>query len=227
MKAQVILTIFLMLVITGNVLAGRTAGITLKDKVYVDEGKVFLGQIARIETRDKSLSKKIGSIYIARTPPPGHYVRLSKKMLKVKIQNAGLSNDEFRLNMSPTVRVYSRETLKLEKKKNEEKEKKTAKKTVKTTARANVKQTEKNKRGSHTRQNTQNRTQHSKRKDEVKIRRGDPLKIYFVKKNLVIKMTGTAAEAGIPGKRIRVYLNNKRKIFRAVLQDESTAVIEL
>ncbi|MCD4786552.1 MAG: flagella basal body P-ring formation protein FlgA [Candidatus Eremiobacteraeota bacterium] len=220
MKARILFTICLIFLTVGNAFAGNRAGITLKEKVYVGKGKVFLGQIADVSTDNKSLSKRINDIYIARTPPPGCYVRVSKRMLKVKILNAGLSNDEFKLNMSPTVKVYSRESLELEKKKREKKAEK-------------VKNRPEKPRRKTVRKESQSQKKHqknSKRPEEEnkkKVRRGDPLKVFFVKKNLVIKLTGTAAETGKTGERIRVYVGKDKKVFRAVLQDESTALIEL
>lgn len=222
MKARIIFTICLIFLTIGNAFAGKIARITLKEKVYVGEGKVFLGQIADVTTDNKSLSKKINGIYIARTPPPGQYVRLSKRMLKVKIFNAGLSGDDFKLNMSPTVRVYSRESLELEKK---QREKKVKNKQTKARRKSAKRKTVRKESQSH--KNTQINSLQPEEKKGIKIRRGDPLKVFFVKKNLVIKLTGTAAETGKPGDRIRVYVGKDKKVFRAVLQDESTALIEL
>jgi len=67
----------------------------------------------------------------------------------------------------------------------------------------------------------------NKRSKRVRVRRGDPLKLRFVRKNLLIVVPGVAAESGYTGDRIRVFVEKKRKIFNAVLESGSTALVEL
>jgi hypothetical protein len=64
---------------------------------------------------------------------------------------------------------------------------------------------------------------------EINIKRGDALRIQFVRKNMVIESAGTAAESGSPGDNIRVTVNNNntRKTFSARLIDGQTAVVEM
>jgi hypothetical protein len=61
----------------------------------------------------------------------------------------------------------------------------------------------------------------------VRIRRGDALRIQFVRKNMVIEAAGTAAEAASPGSSIRVTVNSTKKTFNARLIDSQSAVVDM
>jgi hypothetical protein len=63
--------------------------------------------------------------------------------------------------------------------------------------------------------------------NEITVKRGDTLKVQFIRKNMVVEVEGTAAEQGSPGDNIRVTVNSTRKTFNARLRDGQTAVIEM
>lgn len=73
--------------------------------VHVNGDRVFLGDIAEI-TGPKDTVEKLKGVFIARSPRPGQYVRVSRNTVKYKINQTGCDPTKVNLDFPATLNIY-------------------------------------------------------------------------------------------------------------------------
>ena len=88
-----------------EVSANSPVTIKAEPQVRITAEKITLGDVAEIRGDEQSV-EKIKSIYVARSPKPGMYVRLSRKSIIFKLKRAGFDTSTMNLILPPSIRVY-------------------------------------------------------------------------------------------------------------------------
>ncbi len=91
--------------LSANILAEEIIMVKALPSAHVGEGRVFLGDIAEI-TGPKEDVDKLKGIFIARAPKPGQYVRVSRKTVIYKINQAGCDPTKVNLDFPATYNIY-------------------------------------------------------------------------------------------------------------------------
>lgn len=86
-------------------MADDTITVKALPTVHVDGGRVFLGDIAEI-TGPKDAVEKLKSVFIARAPKPGQFVRISRTTVIYKINQTGCDPSKVNLDFPATLNIY-------------------------------------------------------------------------------------------------------------------------
>lgn len=88
-----------------QIFASDLIRVHILEKVQIDDEKILLSDIARIEGDDPVLVQKLGSIVVGRAPLPGDSRNLDDGMIKTRLKQNGINLAELTLNIPPSVDV--------------------------------------------------------------------------------------------------------------------------
>ncbi|MFW6007583.1 MAG: hypothetical protein ACOCQ5_06280, partial [Halanaerobiales bacterium] len=83
----------------------ESADIIIPDNIEVNKSEISLGDIAEIENASSENIDILQSIELGEAPSPGYSKKINKRFIKIKIKNAGLSENDFNLDMSDEIDI--------------------------------------------------------------------------------------------------------------------------
>ncbi len=88
-----------------NIFASDLTRIRVLEKVEINDEKILLGDIAKIEGSDSLLIQKLSAIMVGRAPLPGNSRHLDGGTIKTRLKQNGIDLAELILNIPPSIAV--------------------------------------------------------------------------------------------------------------------------
>ena len=88
-----------------NIFASDLTRIRILEKIQVDDEKILLRDIAKIEGSDSLLIQKLSAIMVGRAPLPGNSRILDGGTIKTRLKQNGIDLAELILNIPPSIAV--------------------------------------------------------------------------------------------------------------------------
>ncbi len=100
-----LLALVLLPATAGNIFASDLTRIRILEKVQIDDDKIFLRDIAKIEGSDSLLIQKLSEIVVGRAPLPGNSRNLDGGIIKTRLKQNRIDLAELVLDIPPSITV--------------------------------------------------------------------------------------------------------------------------
>ncbi len=90
---------------TCNIFASDLTRVHILEKVQIDDEKILLSDIAKIEGGDPRLVQKLSAIEVGRAPLPGDSRNLDDGTIKIRLKQNGIDLAQLRLSIPPSMVV--------------------------------------------------------------------------------------------------------------------------
>ena len=100
-----LLALVLLPATAGNIFASDLTRVRILEKVQIDDDKIFLRDIAKIEGSDPLLIQKLSEIVVGRAPLPGNSRNLDGGIIKTRLKQNRIDLTELVLEIPPSITV--------------------------------------------------------------------------------------------------------------------------
>ena len=92
------ISFFILFVACIGIAQAADVSITLKEKVVIEDTKIHLGDICRIDSLDPDLGHKLDRLVVAKAPQPGRSRKITADYLKLRLKQMDLSPESIRFS---------------------------------------------------------------------------------------------------------------------------------